>query len=461
MDNYRETINQRLKLAENILKNGNQEFKTKTIRLSIDETYLASLRPFDQLAFMSSKKEFEQVEQLSRKILRCANNIMDESVLKKEAAEKVPSSIYAYLVPDIDLLKNILFMGSFVFSVFCIWIYFDPPGHMSWFYLPPTIAFAVAATPQMKTNKIVLPTFFILGFFILIYSVILPKLSGAIELGSILFICMFLVFYFLDGPLRLVGVIGASTKLLLHNEQTYSFEYAANMLLLNIGAYIFIYIFSYILASPRPQRAVLGKVRRYCNSARFLTSVAASNQTQQKGLWIKLKIEFYRYELKNLPLKIKSWSAAIDHKHFPKNTPDTIDDFLISIHVLSNSFDEWYKSNQLHQTPLMLNETKEELDLWRRGIEDIFHSYKNNLDSSLTNRMQNALSQHIINLEKIVNSHTKEIEEADIRKEFTDQEKENLFRLMGSYQGLSQSLIAYSLIVEQIDWAHWEEEVFA
>jgi len=460
LDEYRETINQRFKLAGDILKNGNRKFKTETIRLAIGETYLASLNPFDQLAFISSKNEFEAVELLSRKILRCANNIMDESVHKKEASKKLPCSIYERLVPDIDIVKRLLFIGSFVFIVFCFWIFVDPPGHMYWFYIPPTVAMMVAAMPQMKTNQMVLPTFFILSFFIIVYSVILPRLSGAVELFSILFICMFLVFYYLDGVLRVVGVIGISTKLMLFNEQIYSFSSVSNMLLCSLGTYISIYMYSYLLDSPRPQRAVLKIIRRYYESAQFLTSIMAlEKQKNQNGILLKLKIAFYRYEIKTLPLKIRSWTAAINHKHFPENTPDTIDDLLISIHALSNSFDEWFQSNSLPQTSLLLDETKKELDNWRVGIESVFQSYKNNFNSVLSNNMQDVLNQHIRNLEDIVNRHAKQIQEAKVT--VSEEDKKNLYRLVGSYQGLSHALISYASIAEQINWKHWEEEVFA
>ena len=267
LDKYREEINQRFKLTGEILENGNQEFTSETIHLSINETYLATLSPFDQLAFISSRNEFEKVELLSRKRLRCANNIMDESVQIKEAPEKIVSSIYERLIPDIDTLKSLIFVALLTFGVFCIWIFFDPPGHLMWFYIPPTVAMLVAAVPQMKTNQMVVPAFFILIFYLLVYSVVLPKTSGVVELFIVLFICMFLVMYFLKGIHKVVGVIAVATKLMLHNEQTYSFATGANMVICSIGAYTTIYIFSYLLDSPRPQRAILKLIQRYYRSA--------------------------------------------------------------------------------------------------------------------------------------------------------------------------------------------------
>lgn len=462
IENYREIINQRFTRAGDILKNGAQEFKDETLSLSIDKTYLESLPPFDQLAFISSKTEFEETEALSRRLLRCANNIVDESVRKKEAPEKIPKSIYERLTPDIDLLMRMLYVGSLTFASFLIWIYFDPPGHMQWFYLPTTIALVVAVTPQMKTNVMIAQSFFIL-FFILffIYALILPKISGMFQLSVLLFTCMFILFQFFDPIPRLIGLIGIATKLSLTNvDQTFDFAWASNHALLNVGAYAMVFVFSYMLDTPRPEKAVLKRIKRYYKGAQFLASMtAAEKQNKPQSIWTKFQVAFYRYEVKTLPPKIHAWSNAINHKNFPNNTPEAIADLLLTLNALSNSLEEWLRSNNLPQTPLMFTETKEELEQWRKGIESIFQNYTHHLDSSLSHNMHNALSLHIKNLEEIINKHGREIKEA--KKSVSEEDKANLFRLIGSYQSLSYALISYASMAEKIDWKQWEEEMFS
>ena len=59
-------------------------------------------------------------------------------------------------------------------------------------------------------------------------------------------------------------------------------------------------------------------------------------------------------------------------------------------------------------------------------------------------------------LEKIINFHLSRQAKVTV----SEQEK-NMFRLMGIYQGQSHALISYASIAEQINWKHWEEEVFA
>ena len=455
LDEYRQEIIGRFELTEDILQKGTREFKIEPVVLDVDEAYLESLPPFDQLAFASSKREFEKVERLSRQILECANNIMDDSVIEKMAEPKTRASIYDRLSPDIDHLKGILFIGSITLVSFCIWIFFDPPGHMMWMQLPPTIAMLVAATPQMKTNKMVVPSLIIYPFFLMVNMLVMPQLSGITQLAPLLFICMFCVFYFFTGVYKVLGVIAVTTKLMVHNEQTYDFAASANMIILSVSAYALIYAFSYILNSPRPQRAVLGLIRRYFRSAEFLVSEIQNDE--KKGMLRKFKIAFYSYELRTLPLKIKTWSNVINHKNYPENSTDEIEDLLINIYSLSNSIEEWLESSRLHQTKLILTETREELAKWHRGIESVFKGYCNDLDSSLSKQIEDVLKRHITTLESIVNKNNMQIERLDV----TAQEKENLYRLMGSYQGLSLSLISYATVAEQINWKHWEEEIFA
>ena len=459
LDRYRGVIEQRFALAEDILEKGNREFKIEPIVLSVDETYLAGLSPFDQLAFASSKKEFEAVEALSGKIVRCANNIMDESVPIKKVPKKV-SSIYERLIPDLDILQRVIFIGSFTFTMFLIWFYYDPPSHEMWIYLPPTIALSIAFMPLVKTNAWILPGFFILTFYELLYLTVFPKLSGVTELFIALFIIMFSVKYFLKGSIQFIAFLGVGTKIMLHNEQTYDFIPGNSMTILHLSSYALVFSFAYMMGTPRPQRAVLWRIRRYYKSALFLTSVTASKQQMdQASMWMKYKIAFHRYELQKLPLKIKPWAGVINQKYFFKNTPNEIDDMIIGLIGLSESLDEWFTSNTLPQTPLMFDETKKELEAWRSGIEKIFQRYTENLDSVLPDGMEEGLNRHIRNLEEIVNRHIDEIEQ--LKESVSKEEKENMFRLMASYQGLSHALIAYVSVAEKIDWKHWEEEVFA
>jgi len=371
LDAFAQELANRSTAVEQLLRGETIQFQCTEIHPEVSSTDLLQLSHFNRAAVLVAQRQLQDMDRLSQAMLVSARGIhgTDE---QPQATQPTQVQKQAFVPEPERLLASAKLMaiiwvgfiiGSFVFTVFCIWIFFDPPGHMMWFYLPPTVAMLVAATPQMKTNSMVIPSFFILSFFVLVYSAILPRLSGAVELGSILFIC----------------------------------------------------IFSYMLNSPRPQRAVLKQIRRYHKSAQFLTSTIASDiasekQINQQGIWIKFKTAFYHYELKTLPFKMKSWTAAIDHKHFPKNTPDVIEDMLLSLNALSNE-------------------------------------------------IQASLNQHIKNLEVIINRRAKQIEE--LIERVSEQEKENLSRLMGSYQGLSYTLISYASIAEQINWKHWEEEVFA
>ena len=185
--------------------------------------------------------------------------------------------------------------------------------------------------------------------------------------------------------------------------------------------------------------------------------MSAIQSNENKGHWAEFKTAFYRYELRTLPLKIKAWSKAINHKHYPNNSVDEIDDLLVNIYSLTSSLEEWLIASHLKQTKHVLTETREELAKWHTGIERVFKDYNNNLDSSLSTQMENALIQHTTTLESIVNKHETKIKQLDI----SEQEKEDFYRLIGSYLGLNRSLISYAKAAEQINWKHWEEEVFA
>ncbi len=370
IDGYKQQINKHFELAGEILNNGAQELHLQHIVFEVNEEYLRSLSPFDQFAFASSLREFNKIQNISKKILECANNIVDENISNKVSIHKPKQTIYEKLTPDSDYAKRVFFVGTFTMLVFSIWIFFDPPGHMSWLQLPPTVAMIVAGTPQLKTNSLVFAGFIILSFFLLVYSVIMPRLSGAMELGTLLFLCMFGVFYFLDGVHRLLGVIAATTKLSVHNEQVYDFIASANMLLLSVFSYSILFVYSYILGSPRPQRVFLSNIRKYFRSAEFL--IADLQNTQKYSVLRKFQVAFHSYEFKHLPLRIKSWSMPINYQHFDKNSRSQIEDFTIAIHSLSNSLEEYFSSKKLTQTHYILDETKGEFQRWSNGNTKCF-----------------------------------------------------------------------------------------
>ncbi len=454
IDQHRQEISRRFELAEDILQKGTRELQITPIVLELNEDYLKSLAPFDQLAFASSKKEFDKVAELSQKILECANDLMNDSVTKAPTPKR-PVSIYERLVPDIERLKSIIFIGSFTLACFAIWFYFDPPGHMFWIQIPPTIAMIVVAVPQMKFNAMIVPAMIIYPIFMMIDFIIMPQLSSMIELAPLLAISMFCVFYFLTGGYKVLGVVAISTKMIINNHQIYDFSSSTNMVLVSIGSYVLVYIFSYILSTPRPQRALLSLTHRYFRGAEFLISEIQSNEN--KGHWAELKTAFYRYELRTLPLKIKAWSKAINHKHYPNNSVDEIDDLLVNIYSLTSSLEEWFIASRQQLPKHVLTETREELTMWHTGIKHAFKDYNNDLDSSLSTQMESVLIHYTKTLESIINKHEAQIKQLDI----SVQEKEDFYRLVGSYLGLNRSLISYATAAEQINWKHWEEEFFA
>ena len=64
---------------------------------------------------------------------------------------------------------------------------------------------------------------------IAVYVLIMPQLSGFAELGSLLFILIFIVCYFLPGPAKAVGMFAVLNTIAVQNEQMYSFAAMANI----------------------------------------------------------------------------------------------------------------------------------------------------------------------------------------------------------------------------------------
>ncbi len=454
VDTYTKELERRFKLVENMFEKDEAAFKIVPVTIEIDQNYLKSLSTFDQITFASTRKELKKIEALNLEILNCTQKLVDDSKITKVLKKPAKRTVYELLTPDLEHLNGALYIGFIVFVFFIIWIYANPPGHIAWIQLPASIAMIIAASPQINAKILLKPTAILMTIALAIYILVMPALAGITQLGGLLFISAFLVFYYLDGIVRLVGLASIVQELPIENQQVYNFAAGANSLIFVVMAFMVLYASSYLLNSARPQRALLRNFHRFFKSAEFLADNVNTDKKSTPAK--KFQLAFYTYELHTLPLKITGWSKTINHKHFPKNSPESITRLVSSLYTLTNSLKEWIESNHLRQTTLISQETLEDLDKWRQSIEHALNNYSYKLDSTFSTRMKSALNEHIDVLERSINKNISHLKLEDL----STQEKENFFQLLGSYQGLSLALISYAKEAENINWEHWKEEVF-
>ena len=281
----------------------------QTIGLEVDRAAFQRLTYFDRAAVAVAKKEMEQLEQLTAELLDCTLELDGRAAPGND--ETKPTSPSRLPVPDWDHLRSAAFVTTTAGVGFLIWIFFNPPGHALWFQLSGTIALMVALAPNIRASKLIMPVAVTSAACLAIYVFVMPQLSSYLGVGSLLFFAMFLTGYLLSGMARFFCNMAILNMLPIQNHQVYSFAAMANFYIFILMAFAFLFAMSYLLSSPRPEKAVLHLLDRFFRSAEFLMSRQATGSAHTSIL-DRWRIAFHERQLRSLPGKLATWGKSID-----------------------------------------------------------------------------------------------------------------------------------------------------
>ena len=355
-------LDSRFSVLENIFTAEEQEYPSLPIGLEVDPGAARRLSNFDRGAVEVLRKEMLHLDALTAELLECAGELNGNNTRSVNANPRVViglrSQISGLPVPDWDHLRSAAFVAVTTGVGFLVWILFDPPGHSGWFQLTGTIALLVAAVPSMRASRMILPVAVTSAVCLAIYVFIMPQLSSFIGLGSLLFIVMFLNSYFLSGMARFFCSMAILNMLQIQNPQIYSFVAMANVYIFLVMGFTFLFIMSYLLGSPRPEKVMLTLLKRFFRSAEYLMSRKAPEIGTLSFLerWITA---FHLRQLHSLPTKIATWVKSIDQNHFPGNTPEQVQALVTSTQSLVYRLDQFLDTGVVYRTENVCLELRE------------------------------------------------------------------------------------------------------
>lgn len=442
-----------------LLAGRTQGHSPRAVRLEADPAALQRLAAFDRAAIEVVREELERLEALTAALLECALELGGRAA---GTGERKPMPSHAEReratwlpVPDWDHLRSAFFVAATTGVGFLIWLVFDPPGHTGWFQLSGTIAMLVAISPQVRASKMILPVAVTSLICLAIYVFVLPLYTSFLWLGALLFTCMFLNCYFMSGMGRFFVSFAILNVIQVQNQQIYAFAAMANAVLFIVMAFMFLYMMSYLLGSPRPEKAVLRLIDRFFRSAEFLMSRKGPDPGRVSGL-DRWRIAFHQRQLRSLPAKLAAWGKAIDLKRFPDNTPEQIQALVTSVQALVYRIEQFLETGSVYRAKPLSHELREDVKTWQAGIENIFSAWARKPEAEPVAALRQRLETGLVRLEE-------RIEEVLNRAggEVSREEGENFFRVLGGYRGISEAALAYAGAAQAIHWSHWREERFS
>ena len=431
----------------------------RTVRLEFEPLALGRLSGFDRAAVEVARKELEELEALTAALLECALELAGHPATAPQPKPLLissrPGRTTLLPVPDWEDLRCAAYVAATTAVGFLIWILFDPPGHSGWFQAGGSFALVVALFPQQRPSRMIAPVAVTSAICLAIYVLVMPRLSSFLGLGSLLFACMFLNCYFLSGGARFFSSMAMLNILQIQNQQVYSFYVMVNAFLFLVMCFTFLYVMSYLLGSPRPEKAMLRLLDRFFRSAEFLMSRKEPGLGRVSRLE-RWRIAFHQRQLRSLPARLAAWGKAIDPKLFPANSPDQIHALVNSVQTLVYRLEQLLETGTIYRAEPLAPELRARVQAWEAGLENLFGAWARKPEAEPMAALQRRLETGLVQLEE-------QIEEVVNRADLavSREEGENFFRALGGYRGVSEAALAYAGAAQVINWSHWREERFS
>ena len=430
----------------------------KPIALAINKTELAARSHFERAALAVTKNRLDRLEALSRSLFDCVQDIKGFSRQSSRLSrDKKP---HEGLALDPDRIGAVVRVLAGMWLAFLIWVYIDPPGHTSFVVIVVSLGLAFARFPQLPVTKTLLPAILSCGFAGVIYVFVMPYLSGYLQLGLMIFFVTFGIAYQFHTPQqglsRAFGLAFFAVLTSIANQQTYSFaSFASSTAMIVLGLSLLLAT-SYIPFRPQPEKAFLRLLRRFFRHAEFLMSRMAMDRESRKGLAGRWKMMLYQNDIIELPQKLAAWGGQIDQRLFPANTPEQVQTLVNGLQLISLRIKDLLNARENPQSTLLVRELIDDVRAWRMAIEALFQRWSDNPANESDVNLQERLAVEMNAMEVRIDQTLAVAEQ----EKLGPQDYENFYRMMGSYRGLSESVVAHAKLAESIDWGQWEEERF-
>ncbi len=450
-------VDQRLEEIERMLTGKPPAHTPQAVTLAIDSAAANSLTHFQKAAVAVTKTQLDRLEMLSSALFDCVRDIKgDGRQSPRPVAQDTRAGSFGI---DPDRLIAALRTMATLWAAFLIWVYIDPPGHETLVEFATIVAMG-AAMAHLSPRSLFTPYIVLTLLAGVLYVFVMPHLSGYTQLGVMIFGAIFAIYYLFWQPRQgLAKSIGAAMFLNVigvQNQQTYSFAGLANtvvMIALAVGIAIVIW---YIPPSPRPERAFLRLLVRFFRHAEFLMSGMALDREPRIGWAGRWKMIFYQNDIMELPPKLSAWGGQIDHRLFPGTTPEQVETLVKSLHVLAYRIKDLLNARENPQSTLLVRELIDDVRAWRLAIEALFQNWSDDPASEPDGDLQDRLAVKLKEMETRINRTLSLAEQGELGPE----DYMHFYRLIGSYRGLSESVVEQAKLAGSFDWGEWKEARF-
>jgi uncharacterized membrane protein YccC len=459
LEDFNAELEMRFVQIERMLAGQEPEQKPLAIDLDLDKTAVSSLSHFERAALVVARSRLQKIEQLTREQFETVYDIkgfkLAAPLLKTTTVPRI------LFLPDPDRMLAVIRVMLTMWVAYLALIYVDSvPGGGGFVTMAAVMGMISASMPQFSITKMFVPVAMSMVFASLVYIFVLPKLSSFLGLGPLLFVVTFAIGYLFAAPQQMLGKLFGLAMFVsiasISNQQSYSFMVVATNVLLWSLVFLLVVMTAYFPITLRPEKSflrLLGRYFRSCNYLLFGMHRDLPHHETGPGRWRKA---FHLREISSLPAKLGAWAKFLDFKLLPGTSPQQVQGIVTSLQELTGRIRELHEEHSSPQAPFLAQELREEVLSWRLSAQNAFAQLESDPVSGDRETFRTRLDEIMGRLE----ARIKETLDRAAEGQVSARDGENLYRLLGAYRGVSESMVRYAGSAGAIKWEHWREERF-
>ena len=458
LDAVSSQLDRRFEQIGRMLAGEAQAQPAQAIALTVDQDEMRALTHFQRAAVVVTRTQLENLERLSRSLFDCVADIRGYA-RQAGAPAAEPTRRRGWAI-DPDRFAAVVRVIVTLWLGFFLWVYVDPPGHAMFPMMTAIFAIVIVMTPQASPASLFLSWGAGAAFAGVLYIFVMPHLSGFAELAILIFGAFFAIQYLLSEQLlaRVFTQAGFLVLISIDNQQTYSFSAYANATTWQMLSIALALATAYIPTSPRPEKVFLRLLRRYFRHAEFLLEGLAPDRPKRTGVARRLQSLWHQNDLLAVPGKLAACGKQIDYRGVPDDTPEQVQALVAGLYALAYRIEDLVEAGSHPQAEPVRARLRDDLQSWHQVIEARLLRQADDptqfIEPSADVRKQ--LAERLARLEAGVQETFARTGKDALRAE----DYSNLYRLLGSYRGLSEAAIGYAHLAEDINWARWREARF-
>jgi len=166
---------------------------------------------------------------------------------------------------------------------------------------------------------------------------------------------------------------------------------------------------------------------------------------------------FHAREVATLPAKLGTWSPHLDNWVLSDASPEQVQALVTSLQSLTYRMQELLEERDSPQAPYLVQHLLEDFRAWRLGIQTVLQGLAQNPAGAEGDALRARLDSVLERLDEKIKAALNTTAEG----QFSEQDAESFYRLLGAYRGVSEALVDYAGNADAIDWESWREERFA